>query len=186
MPPSAQAIARYRRAVALYRTRTAALLVAAWDALDSYEEADADRYAELTAPALAGAKTAAVALSAGFFALGMGARPVGIRAADVAVEARIRHPFLSTWHALNEDRPFDDAVRVGRSQAEAVGFDFVQSTTRRTGDVVAAKSGMDVRWRRVPGGDACAWCYRVAGQLYRTAESADFGHDRDDCAVVPA
>lgn len=90
------------------------------------------------------------------------------------------------WHAFTMERPFEEALRVGRSTAQAVGFDFVQSSARRTGDVAAARSGVDVTWRRVPGAKSCDWCRLVAGQTYRTAESADFGHERDDCDVVPA
>ena len=40
-------------------------------------------------------------------------------------------------------------------------------------------------WRRVPGPKACQWCRTIAGQLYKTSETADFGHARCDCVVVP-
>lgn len=42
-----------------------------------------------------------------------------------------------------------------------------------------------VRWKRVPGGKSCSWCKTIAGQLYLTSASADFGHDRCDCVAVP-
>lgn len=188
MPPSSGQIARYRRLIGEQRYRTSAALVAAWDGLDSItDETDVDLFVRRTAPTLIGAKAAVVATSAAFFALATGTRPVAVRPDAVPVEARIRHPFLSAWHALAEDRPFDEAIQAGRSQASAVGFDFVQSTSRRTGDVVADRAGRTrVRWQRVPGPKACAWCELVAGQLYTSAESADFGHDRCDCVAVPA
>lgn len=185
MPASDEAIRRYSLLLRTYRRRTSALLVAAWDALDGYDEQSADEYARNVSPALTGAKTAAVAASSGFFALALGIRPVSIRARDVLVEPRIRDPFLALWHASKEGRPLEEALTAGRSQAEAVGADFVQKTARRTGDTVAAASDVTVRWRRVPDANACNWCKTVAGQLYHTAESADFGHDRDGCVVVP-
>lgn len=157
-----------------------------WDQLGTYTDEDIERFIVSTAPAIKGAKRATVATSAGFFALATQTRPIAIRPQDVPVEPRITHPFLATWHALKEDRPYAEAVSAGRSQANAVGFDFVQSTSRRTGDIAAERSGTQVRWQRVPGGNACDWCITVAGQLYRTAESADFGHDRCDCAAIPA
>lgn len=186
MAASPAALARYKRQISVYRNRTSALLVAAWAALPGYDEADVDEFTERTSAGLTGAKTAAVALSAGFFALSLRVPPVPVSPGDVEVTPDIRGPFRATWHALSMGRPFSEAIEVGRSTAQAVGFDFVQHTARRTGDVVAEASGLDVRWRRVPGAKACDWCRMVAGDHYRTAESADFGHERDDCDVVPA
>lgn len=186
MPVSEEALRRYRRQIAGYRDRTGLLLAAAWDGLSAYDEADIEQFARRTIPTLSGAKTAAVAISAAFFALTLDIPAVGVSPRDVKIEPDLRGPFTATWHALTMGRPITQAVQVGRSVAQATGFDFVQSAARRTGDVVAQASGLEVRWRRVPGAKSCSWCRQVAGQLYRTAESADFGHERDDCDVVPA
>lgn len=186
MPPSSNQIRRHKRLLAARRNALSSALVTAWDRLGSYEEADIERYARTTAPAVRGAKVSTVAASAAFFALVTSRPPVGIRPDEVPVEPRIRDPFLATWHAINEDRPWEEAVAAGRSMASAVGFDFVQSTARRTGDVAAEKSDWSGRWERVPGADSCEWCHLVAGQTYVSAESADFGHDRCDCDAVPA
>lgn len=183
MPLSDEAVRRYRTALVSQSARTATFLAAVWD--DQPDIEDEARFARAAAPFLIGAKAAAVATSSAFFALALDLRPVGVRARDVLSEPRVRDPFLATWHALNEGRPYEEAVAAGRSAAEAAGEDYVTSTARRTGDVVADKSGQRVRWRRVPGGGACEFCRTVAGQTYRTSESADFGHDRDHCVVVP-
>lgn len=182
MPPSPEALRRYKRQIAVYRDRTSALLVAEWDRLDGHDEADIATYARRTAPGLAGAKSAAVSLSAGFYALATGTRPRAVRADDIDRTPDIAGPFRATWHALSMNRPMAEALTVGRSTAEAVGFDFVQSVARRTGDLVADER---TRWRRVPGGMSCAWCLDVAGQSYSSAEAADFGHERCDCDAVP-
>lgn len=176
---------RYKRQIAVYRDRTSALLIAAWTKLPNIDEANVAGFEAVTAAPLAGAKAASVTLSASFFSLAMGIRPIGVAPADVLIDADTRGPFRAAWHALSMGRPYEEALEVGRSTAQAVGFDFVQSAARRTGDVVAEKSGEKVRWTRVPGGNACDWCQLVAGQSYLTAESADFGHERDDCDVVP-
>jgi hypothetical protein len=186
MPASDVQIARYKRQVKIYRDRASGLLVAGWDRLGSYRDDDIDRYIAQLDPFLTGIKTASVGLSSAFFALTTSTRPSGITPVDVDVQPRWRDPFLSTWHAVNEGRPWDEAFQAGRSMASAVGFNFVQSTARRAGDHAARKTGKQVRWRRVPGGESCDWCLLVAGQLYQTAESADFGHDRCDCDAVPA
>lgn len=185
MPPSDAAIARYKRQIAIYRQRTADALTLAWDQLDTLDEEAVIRYVVTTAPQVAAAKSAAVTLSAGFFALAMRVRPVGVRATDVPVQPRLNDPFLAAWHALNVGRPFEEAVQVGRSQAEATAFDFVQSAARQTGDVVADRSGRQVRWQRVPGAGACDWCRGEASKTFPTAAAADFGHSRCDCDAIP-
>lgn len=185
MSVSDEAMRRYKRQIAVYRDRTASALIAAWDRLDDIDEDNITTYTKAVTAPLAGAKTAAVALSAAFFAMALNIRPVGIRARDVPVEADLRQPFTATWHALSMGRSFEQALLVGRSTSQAVGFDFVQSSARRTGDAVAEASGKTVRWRRVPGPTSCDWCRTIAGRGYRSAESADFGHARCDCDAVP-
>lgn len=177
---------RYRRQIGVYRDRTAAILVAQWDRMDSHDKADVDAYMRATSAPLAGAKSAAVSLSAAFFSIAMRTPTVAVNPNDIDPRVNLKAPFLAHWHAFAEGRPPAEAFAAGRSMAEATGFDFVQSSARLTGDLVAAASGREVRWTRVPGPNACDWCLSVAGDTYLTAESADFGHDRDDCDVVPA
>lgn len=185
MALSAEALRRYRRHLDARRRRTAAALAALWDRYEAYDTADAEDFARRSAPLLAGAKAATVATSAAMFALAVNVRPPGVKPDDVEVEPRIDHPFLAFWHALAEGRPREEALAAGRSQAEAVGSDFVQQTARRTGDAAAKASGRQVRFERRPEPGACAWCVDAADQTYRTARSADFGHDRCFCDVVP-
>lgn len=187
MALSAEALRRYRRQVDARRRRTAAALATLWDRYDAYDSADAEDFARRSAPVLTGAKTATVATSAAMFAMALNMRrPPAVRPDDVEVEPRIDHPFLAFWHALGEGRPREEALAAGRSQAEAVGSDFVQQTARRTGDAAAKASGRRVRFERRPEPGACAWCVDAADQTYRTARSADFGHDRCLCDVVPS
>lgn len=186
MPLSDEAIRRYDRLLGTYRRRTAAALALLWDQLDTYDDEGLEQFVSAAAPVIAGTKRTAVAASTAVFSLALGIRPPAVTANDVDVEPRIDHPFLALWHAVNEGRPNDEALAAGRSQAQAVGADFVQQTARRTGDVVARTAGVRTRWRRVPNAGACDWCQTISGQLYRTAESADFGHDRCFCMVVPA
>lgn len=140
MPASDAAVALYHQRLALYRERTSAGLVAAWDGLNAYRDEDMAVFVGRTAPLLSGAKTVTVATSAAFFALMMETRPVAVRSDEVMVEPRISHPFLAMRHALAKGRSIEEAVAAGRSQAEAVGFDFIQSVSRQTGDFVAERS----------------------------------------------
>lgn len=184
--PSDRLVIRYKRQLATYGARTSAGLVRAWDRLGSYGEDDVERYAAMTSPIIGAAKVAAVATSVGFFTQTHRIRPAGVKAADVQSEPRIRDPFLALWHAISEGRPNTEALVAGRSMAEVVGLNFVTSTARRASDHAARATGQRVRWERVPDAGACDFCVTVAGQTYLSAESADFGHDRCSCAVVPA
>ena len=176
---------RYLSAMTRHRGAVAAFLAALWESLDRYGDDGEDQFVSIAEPRMEGFKRATVSVSAAYFATVLDIRPVGVDHRDVRSVARLRDPFLAARHAVAEGRPWVEAVRAGQSMAEAVGYNFVQSTARRTGDVVAAESGVDVKWRRLPAANACSWCKTVAGQLYNSSESADFGHDRDGCLVVP-
>lgn len=186
MALSAEALRRYRRQVDARRRRTAAALAVLWDRYENYDSADAEDFARRSQPILSGAKAATVGTSVAMFALATRIRPPAVSPDDVDVDPRIDHPFLAFWHALAEGRSREEALAAGRSQAEAVGADFVQQTARRTGDAAARAAGRRVRWERRPEPGACAWCQDAANQTYGTARSADFGHDRCYCDVVPA
>lgn len=186
MPLSDIALRRYDALLGTYRARTALRLALVWDGLEDYGDDAVEQFALTAAPILAGAKRTAVASSVAIFSLALDIRPPAVSPDDVDISPRIDHPFLAMWHAVNEGRPNEEAIAAGRSQAQAVAQDFVQQTARRTGDTVARTAGIDTRWRRVPNAGACPWCRTISGQLYRTAESADFGHDRCFCMVVPA
>lgn len=186
MALSDEALRRYRRQVDARRRRTAAALASLWDQFENYDDEDRAAYVARATPILAGAKTSTVATSAAMFALAVNlSRPPAVRADDVDVTPRTDHPFLAFWHALSEGRSREEAVAAGRSQAQAAGSDFVQQTARRTGDAAAKASGRRVRFERRPEPGSCDWCQDAARDTYRTAESADFGHDRCFCDVVP-
>lgn len=186
MPSNPEAVNRYRRHLATYRARTSVFLVAAWNQLGTHDRSDIATYEEATAVTVAGVKQATTSLAAAFLTVSLELEPVAVDAALIDVTLHSEGPFHAMWHALAEGRTAADALRVGRSTASATGYDFVQRVARRTGDHVAEASGIDLRWRRAPGPNACNWCRLVARDDYRSAEAADFGHERDDCIVIPA
>lgn len=185
MQLSDAATERYLTALARQRAAVAAFLAALWASLERYGDEGEEEFITTAEPRMEGFKRATVGVSAAYFATLLGIRPVAVDHREVSSVARLRDPFLAARHAIAEGRPWVEAVTAGQSMAEAVGYNFVQSSARRTGDVVARESGVEVKWRRLPAANACEWCKLVAGQLYNSAESADFGHDRDGCLVVP-
>jgi len=90
-------------------------------------------------------------------------------------------PFLRTWHQLSEGYGYDAARESGSSVAEMLGRD----ATRDGAAERMGKPGTQVRgWRRVISAKACEWCRVVGTQLYKTQQSATFGHHGCKCEIV--
>ena len=165
--------------------RTAPRITGVWDQLDSIDSDRVDEFLAAIAPFLIAAKKASFTAAVAFYSAAFQTRPPSLPVESIDVDYRGRTPFTAAWHALDEGRPYAEALQAGRSIAEAQTARFVVGTSRRSGDAVASATGQRVRWKRVPSAGACTFCANAAGQLYRTAASADFGHDRCGCAAVP-
>lgn len=175
----------FRRQIAAQAARSTSQLTGQWDRLGSYDEADIARLATQAAPIVTATKAAAVSTSAAFYATELGTPPTGVPVGEVATDLDLRAPFTSVWHALAERRPYDEAVVAGRSVLEASIRDFVTSTSRRTGDMVASRSGIAVQWVRVAEPGCCDWCSARDGGIYPSAEAGDYGHNRCACDMIP-
>lgn len=173
-------IARYQLRLDELAKRLGITAQQAWLALGSYETADIERLAAAVDPAATVARSAASALSGATISALSGVN-VGLPKLE---PIDWQQPFNLYWKSLTEV-PWDEAVQIGGRFAEATGFDSVQDAARQTAQH-ADDSGRITAWAREPDGTACDWCVEVAGQLYHSADSADFGHDRCGCAVVPA
>lgn len=177
---------RHRRARLAISVRLQRVIAQRWAELGGWDNVDIDRLAASVEPSAQLAKTATVVRATGFYSQVLEVRAPAIRPAEVATAIDYRQPFAATWHAFSMGRPFDEAIAAGSSAAEAAADRFLVSTSRLTGDLVARSTGRRTRWRRVPEPKACPWCITISGQLYLSAESADFGHDRCHCDPVPA
>lgn len=175
-----------QRRLELIGGRAGARTGQAFDQLSSYNEADVATFAQATAPTLAAAKSAGVVTGVGLYATLARLRSPRVTARDVLLDPNPREPFISYWNALKHGHSPADALQSGRSRAMALARNLVISAARRAGDVTMQRAGRRVEaWERVPDAGACEWCESVANDLYRTAESADFGHDRCNCTAVP-
>jgi hypothetical protein len=185
MAPDPVLLNRYRALLAQITAQAELVATSAWDDLHSYNRSDLPTFIAAVAPLLDGTKHAATSTAAAFYAIHLEIDPPSITADDVAVTARLRDPFTATWRAIRQGRPYLDAIGVGRSAASAVADNFITSTARSTGDVLAERTGLDLRWQRVAEPRACPWCRARDGQTYWSADDADFGHTRCHCNVVP-
>lgn len=185
--PAAQRLTRtFQGRIATIGGKAARLTSAAWGGLSAYDEADVATFAARTASTLAAAKAAAVQAGVGYYATLVQFRPPAVNVRDVPVTADPREPFIAYWNALKGGNSFESALESGSARAEAVARNLATSASRQAGDVALRESGQQVDgWERVPDSGACDWCLLVAGQVYNTAESADFGHDRCGCSASP-
>ena len=175
----------FRRQTAAQADRAADLLTGRWDRLETYNEDDVSRLAEEGQLVVTAAKAAAVAAAAAYYTSELKIPPRGVSPSDIDTAFDWNEPFTAVWHALSESRPYGEAVAAGRSALEAVVRDFTTSTTRRTGDVVAGRSGIAVQWVRVAEPGCCDWCTARGGGIYPTAAAGDYGHGRCRCDMVP-
>lgn len=157
-----------------------------WDQLPNYDESSLEVLAGRSGPTLRAAKNAAFTASTGFYGAVTGRPAPRLTVADVAVDPALRDPFIATWRALKQGRSYDAAVAAGRERLDAVVANLANSTARQTGDLYLGRAGITAHgWERIPDPDACDWCQLVAGQTYKSADSADFGHDRCACTAIP-
>ncbi|MGE0138648.1 MAG: hypothetical protein AB7R77_12575 [Ilumatobacteraceae bacterium] len=179
-------VQRFETRLDAYRSAGSDLLEGAWDALAGYDEADLAEFLRRVTPRLYTLLESTVEISSAFYRSTLALPTAAVPKASVVPKLGLNQAFHATWHALAQGRSFEDAVAAGRSMASARAFDLVQSTSRRAGDAtVAVSRARIVGWRRVVSANSCPWCHTVAGQIYRTSVSADFGHDRCDCTAIP-
>ncbi len=177
---------RLQAALGAISDRTAARVAAVWADVEGVTDADLEKFAKAAGPFTSAAKDASVVASSGFYATVLGLPAVSVLADDVPTAFDALSPFIVARKALGNGYPFEDALRMGGSAAQASVDDLVVSTSRQSGDVFLTKSGASVRgWERVAEPGSCPWCRARDGGIYDTSAAADYGHDRCRCAPVP-
>lgn len=177
---------RFQQSLVTIADRTSPAIQKMWDNLDTYDESIVEELTAKSAPILAAAKAASIRQATGYYATLSGVRPPVIGAHEVALQADMRQPFIAYWQALASGNALEAAVLAGRSRIEAVVSNYAVSSARQTGDVFVAKTGAKIRgWVRITDAGACDWCQTVAENTYKSADTADFGHDRCNCTTAP-
>lgn len=174
---------RYQQALAATGVAAGSATAAAWDQLTSWDEADVEEFIKAAGPAVEAARQHGSYLAAAFVSLAAG---ISTPTITQLAPPDLRAPFLAYWASLANGTPWDQAHTAGRNQAEATGFDNVQSAAREATTTIDRAEPSITGWQRIPDAGACDWCLLVAQQTYHTAETADFGHDRCGCSVAPA
>jgi len=157
-----------------------AVVADAWGRLPQRADNGAVLLRELALPTLTTLLLKATALTAGYMGIVL---EEAVAPISQTVEPDWDLPFIDYQAALDRGEEQVAAIQAGASSSSAIGRQSVVSTARQAGDAV--QSSRIIAWRRVPDGDACDWCLMVAGDRYKSATSADFGHLRCECGVSP-
>jgi hypothetical protein len=172
--------------VAAVVTNATPILHRIWDGLDNYDEGSVETLTLAVEAPLQAVKTASVRQAVGYYTVLSGAPPQAVTVAEVGAAANMRDPFISVWQALASGNSYEDALFAGRARIEAVVSNLANSSARQTGDLFVRKARLKVHgFERIPNIGACPWCQSVAGRIYKSADAADFGHDRCSCTAAP-
>lgn len=176
---------RYQRQVNAVGANSAAMVARAWDNLGSWDEADVPMFTDATLPIVQAAQRKAAALTAGYLGLLLAKKMPTVDAGRFGDSIDPRSPFLAYWSALNRGDRWEQAITTGRTRAETLALDGTTTAARGTASEIDDQEDRITGWERVPAGMCCEWCAEVSTQQYQSADSADFGHDRCNCGVVP-
>lgn len=166
-------------------TRTAGQLRRIWLSLGDYAESDQEAWATLAAPVVEAAQGRAVNLQVAYLETLLD-ETVDFDIEDVLANAQIDigEPFIALANALSNGEEITAAVESGALRAEGIGESGVTWAARAANGAVERNDRV-TGWQRTLSRGACEWCQTVAGQTYRSAESASFGHLRCNCGVEP-
>lgn len=162
----------------------------AWAQLGGLDDADLARWLDAIAQPMLGLDAAAFDAGSGYVRVlaQLAEAPVGEVPRYAATIEQYRElwrgPVLAARGRIAEGASYEDAMEAGAARAEELGrtgyANANREGSRRTMD---ATEGID-RYRRVPDGNACAYCRKLAERTYRTAELAPT-HAGCGCGVMP-
>jgi len=180
----------HREAQLRIRTGTARAVGQIWKDLGAYNRSDINRYVLAVTPVIQGGKRKAINTAAAFVGRSVKKPPPQIDADDIAKRVRngtpiaaVQHrPFVATWTALKDGKPWDIAVEEGLTTAVSAAFTDVSLAVRDAmPELMKQETAID-GYQRVPSGDACDFCVLASTQRYTTGELMPL-HNNCGCGV---
>ncbi len=176
---------RAQRRLSLLRQATALALIRLWDGLPDHHEEAQPRWSALASPVVLAAQSRAIDTQIAYLRARLGEDITFDRAQLLALSTvDLSDPFISLAVSLRDGESLRAALKAGRERTQDLA-DTAVSHASRSANTAADGHRRIVGWRRVLTGDSCDWCVTVAGQRYRSAESAAFGHEACNCSVAP-
>jgi hypothetical protein len=159
---------------------TGAAIRAEFLAMDAYDRANLDDFIRRAMPfAMAGMEEGA-SLAGAYLSEVIGT-DITAGALNLSVTG-LDDPFLHYWHDLKEGQTWEQSRQGGASKADMVGHDVVRDGAAGRMAEPGTKTKV-IAYQRVVHPGACEFCQVVATQMYRSFESAMFGHHK--CRCIP-
>lgn len=196
MAAADQLAAAWQQQVAAVRARVVAVIMAAWQGLGGYRDADARRFAQTVAPLILAGQAHVQDLTRAYLTRAVApALPVLAplayaqlrRGADPAEV--YRRPFVDVWTALGQGQPVEQAVAAGERRLRSLaGTDLQLAKTHATARTLSRAqraTGQHVWYERtLTGAENCAMCVVASTQRYRAGDLMPI-HPGCDCGVRP-
>lgn len=185
---------RYDALSTSLRDRVVSFVMAAFDSLGSYRDAEAAEFAERVLPIVLasqqqmGAITDAYlsAMIADMLGGAVAGAPEALPAAlrGVPPDEVYRRPFVTTWTALSQGKRFAEAFSEGRDRLLSITETDMQLARTHAAQRALRRSGTQFYRRRLSGGGNCGLCVIAATQRYRVERLMPI-HPGCDCKVEP-
>lgn len=182
----------HREAQTRIRNGTARAVGQVWKELGSYDRSDVGRYVLAVVPIIEGGKRQAVATANSFIGRSVEKPPPLIPADEIARDVRNgvseaevqRRPFVATWTALKDDKPWSKAVDEGLTYAVQAASTDVALAMRDA--LRASMLAEPTIWgyKRVPSATACSYCVLASSQMYQSETLLPL-HAHCHCGVDP-
>lgn len=175
--------AEYARQVESVATETRRRLLAIWDTLAPWGDAELDEFHRIARPLVEAAAKVGVELTTAYAETALGADPMAISpliAEDAA--SRLYDPMDRIGRLMSNGSTFTEATVAARQVVDDLGHDSVYRSARQA---MGEAGPVGKQWQRRVSGASCKWCLSLAGATFYTAESATFGHTHCDCLAVP-
>lgn len=181
------------------RSRVLGYISRSWGSLDSWREADIDRFVRAVAPAVTGGQRQVAALTDGYLAAvesaitGLPVRPVGVPAdlvtdetiRGVAVEDVYARTGPEVWTALSEGDTLPAAVEGGLRRALSMAASDLQLAKTHASRHILGQKDHVVGYRRaLTGRKSCGLCVVASTQRYHKQDLMPC-HPGCGCSVVP-
>lgn len=174
----------YHDRTARVRASVQAQLVAVWNALPNYRDADVDRFVRIATPKVQAGQFATARLTAQHLGTPVMPREQIITARKVAPSLEYRRPAVAVYRALSAGKPFTDSVASGTQRLTSlVSMDMQLALVAQS--QFSLKSRKATHFRRVlTGSENCPLCQIASTNVYSTDDLMPI-HDNCDCTVEP-
>ncbi|MFI7009978.1 hypothetical protein [Streptomyces sp. NPDC050145] len=185
---------RYDALSTSLRSRVVQFVLDAFDSLGSYRDADAALFVERVLPTVLAAQAQMGQITDAYLAAmiadmaGTSATATGVVLDEalrgVPPDEVYRRPFVSTWTALSDGKPFPQALAEGRTRLLSITETDMQLARTHAAQQSMQRSGAQFFRRRLNGPGNCALCTIASTQRYRVERLMPI-HPGCDCKVEP-